>query len=88
MTGAKLEKFKNLMVFEIERAESFYEKANSEIASDDKKNLAAALVMAAVYRAILKKIGKNPLAILDEKIRLSRAESLIMALQGWFKSVV
>ncbi|OGR84440.1 MAG: hypothetical protein A2901_08415 [Elusimicrobia bacterium RIFCSPLOWO2_01_FULL_54_10] len=88
VTGAKLEKFKNLMVFEIERAESFYEKANSEIASDDKKNLAAALVMAAVYRAILKKIGKNPLAILDEKIRLSRAESLIMALQGWFKSVV
>jgi len=50
--------------------------------------LAAALVMAAVYRAILKKIGKNPLAILVEKIRLSRAESLIMALPGWFKSVV
>ena len=71
------------MNFEIERAESFYAKASECLDPKDRKNLIAAQIMASVYHAILKKIRKNPSAVLESRVRIPRALAFLKALQVW-----
>ena len=79
----KKSQFCDLMLFECERAESFYAKARANLVPVDRPNLLAAEIMTAVYHAILKKVKKNPLSVLDKKISLSKPEVFFRLAQGW-----
>ncbi len=73
----------DLLYFEIERARNYY-----RIAWDlfprygkERRRLVAAFSMGRVYETLLDKIAKDPFRIFSEKVRLSGAEKLKIALQ-------
>jgi phytoene synthase len=72
-----------LVAFECHRAEEYYAKARDCFFPGDRPNLVAAEVMTAVYHAILRKIQREPLIVLQGKVRLPKWESALRALQGW-----
>ena len=67
-------RFEDLIRFECERAESYYQKAKSNLVPSDRPSLAAAEVMSAVYHSILAKIQKDPRIVLRSKVRLPKWE--------------
>jgi 15-cis-phytoene synthase len=77
--------FKNLMVFQIERAEKFYNKALIELPAEDAKQQRTGLMMAAIYRTLLKEISTEPEKVLTSKISLPPLRKLILALKAYFK---
>lgn len=58
------------------RAKHFFNKARRLLPDEERKNLKAALIMAAFYEAILEKIRKRDFALDEKRIRLSKAEKL------------
>ncbi len=76
-------KFEDLMRFEIERAESYYQKAQENLKTGDRKNLVAAEVMTAVYHSILKEIRRRPSRVLEGKIRVSAGGVLFKIAAAW-----
>jgi len=73
------ETFEKLMIFESERANEFYEKANEYISSKDKGNMIAARIMEFIYKDLLKKIKKSNYNVFDNFIRVSKMKKLFIA---------
>ncbi len=72
--------FRDLMVFEIERAESFYEKSaalEERIDNDSRPTLRA---MTRIYHGLLRKVANRPQRVLSERVSLSPLSKLII---GW-----
>ncbi len=78
------DRFVGLMRYEAGRARSYYEKANDNLAREDEKYFFAARIMEKIYYAILQKIERNNFNVFDNKIRLSRARQLLIAINIWF----
>ncbi|MBI3012870.1 MAG: squalene/phytoene synthase family protein [Elusimicrobia bacterium] len=82
----KRKELKNLIRYEIERAQLYYDRSRMALDAEDRSNLVAAEVMRSIYYALLRKIQQNPLIILEKKVRLSKPGILICILRGWLKS--
>ncbi len=82
--GAKDKAFRSLFAFETARARDFYASAKSHLKPGDRRNMAAAEVMSAVYFSILTKIQRNPARVLQMKVSLSKPEAFFRIFQGWF----
>ena len=77
---------KALIEFQIERAESFYDKALRELPAEDAKQQRAGLMMAAIYRTLLREIKSDGAeTVLNHKIAIPPARKLILALKTFFK---
>lgn len=80
------EAVKKLLAFQIERAESFYDKALNTLPTEDKKNQRAGLMMAAIYRTLLREIqAGGPEIVLNNKISLGTLRKLLIAFRVWVK---
>jgi 15-cis-phytoene synthase len=77
--------FNNLMQYQIERAERFYNKALAELPKEDAKQQMAGLMMAAIYRTLLKEIATEPEKVLNHKVSLPPFRKLILALKAYCK---
>lgn len=84
--GHETEPVKKLMAFQIERAESFYDKALLALPEEDKKAQRPGLMMAAIYRTLLREIqADGPEKVLNSKTSLGGLRKLWLAWKVWLK---
>ena len=86
LKGAETPQIKELMEFQIERAESFYDKALRELPAEDAKQQRAGLMMAAIYRTLLREIKMDGAEkVLNHKVAIPPMRKLTLALKTYFK---
>jgi len=77
---------KQLLDYQIERAESYYDRALNELPSEDKKNQRVGLMMAAIYRTLLREIKSNGAQkVLNSRTSLGAFRKLYLAVYVWVK---
>ena len=77
--------FRELMAFQAERAESYYEQAFAHLPAVDRKAQRPGLVMAAIYRTLLREIAADGFQVLDRRISLTPVRKVWIAGSTWFK---
>lgn len=78
---------KNLLDFQVERAENYYDRALSELPYEDRKNQRVGLMMAAIYRTLLREIKADGTEkVLNTRTSLGALRKFGLALQVWFKT--
>jgi phytoene synthase len=77
---------KRLLDFQIERAESYYDKALSALPTEDHKNQRVSLMMASIYRTLLREISASGAEqVLNARISLGALRKMLLALKVWLK---
>ena len=77
---------KELIEFQIERAESYYDKAMRELPSEDAKQQRAGLMMAAVYRTLLREIKADGAEkVLNSRTSLGGLHKCWLVFSVWLK---
>ena len=77
---------KMLLENQIERAESYYDKALNELPAEDKKSQRVGLIMTAIYRTLLREIKAGGAEkVLNARISLGTLRKLWIAFSTWFK---
>ena len=77
--------FLNLMAFQAERAEAYYEQALSKLPAADRRNQRPGLIMAAIYRALLREIVRGGFLVLDRRTSLPPLRKVWLAGLTWLK---
>ena len=73
------ENFEKLMRFQAERANAMYEEALALLPAEDRRAQRPGLMMAAIYRAVLKEIERDNFHVLNQKISLTPIRKLWLA---------
>lgn len=73
---------KKLFEFQINRAQQYYEQAESKLPEEDRFSQRAGLIMSAVYQRILQEIKRKDYAILDSRISVSKFRKAWVAWQA------
>ena len=81
--GAVTEPVRSLMAFECRRAREFYQKAAAFVPPEDRKRLAAAEIMRAVYFETLTRIERNGYDVFTTRTRVPRSRQALIALKQW-----
>jgi len=77
---------KELIEYQIERAETYYDKALRELPTEDAKQQRAGLMMAAIYRTLLREIKADSAEkVLNYKTKLPPLRKILLAVQTYFK---
>lgn len=71
--------FARLMQYQVDRANSYYEKAMNELPEIDRYNQRAGLIMAEIYRTLLREIVSGDKQVLTHRIALSPMRKLWIA---------
>ncbi|TFW71477.1 squalene synthase HpnD [Methylotenera oryzisoli] len=80
---------KKLLESQIERAETYYDKALNELPGEDKKNQRVGLIMTAIYRTLLREIKVDGAEkVLNARISLGTLRKLWIAFSTWAKHLV
>ncbi len=79
------ENFRQLMEFQIERAEQYYVQAMAQLPSVDRKSQRPGLVMAAIYRTVLEEIKRDNCRVLTHRTSLTPLRKLWIAWRTWIK---
>lgn len=77
--------FRALMAFQAERAERFYDQAFAQLPAVDRKAQRPGLVMAAIYRTLLREIASDGFMVLDRRTSLTPLRKVWLAGTTWFK---
>ena len=77
--------FSEMMAFQAERAQGFYDLALAKLPPEDRPNQRAGLVMAAIYRTLLGEIRRDGFAVLDKRISLTPLRKLWIAWATWIR---
>ena len=86
LQGRESEQVRNLLEFQIERAESYYERAFAELPARDRKAQRTGLVMAAIYRSLLHEIKSGGgEKVLNARIALTPLRKLWIAWSTWVR---
>ena len=80
------EAFRELMAFEAERAEKFYDQAFAQLPAVDRKAQRPGLVMAAIYRTLLREIAADGFQVLDRRTSLTPLRKVWLAGTTWFRA--
>ena len=75
--------FRALMAAQAERADSFYDRAFAALAPEDRPAQRAGLIMAAIYRTLLREIRRDGFGVLDRRIALTPLRKLWIAWKTW-----
>jgi 15-cis-phytoene synthase len=79
---------KKLLDYQIERAESYYDRALNELPAEDRKSQRVGLMMAAIYRTLLREIKYDGAQkVLNSRTSLGTLRKLYLALQVWVKTL-
>ena len=77
---------KELIEYQIERAETYYDKALRELPTEDAKQQRTGLMMAAIYRTLLREIKTGSAEkVLTSKTSLPPFRKIMLAVQTYFK---
>ena len=79
------ENFARLMVFQIERAQQYYDNAFSNLPESDRKPQRPGIVMAAIYRTLLNEIQNDGCKVLTTRTTLTPLRKLWLAWKTWVK---
>ena len=74
---------RGLLAFECARAHEFYQRAMAARPDADRRRLAAAEIMRAVYFEYLRRIERRGYDVFAGKVRLARPEQAFIALRQW-----
>ena len=77
------EKLRQLIEYQIERAEKYYAQAFASLPSEDRKPQRPGLVMAAIYQTVLKEIRSSGCKVLDRRTSLTPIRKLWIAWRTW-----
>jgi phytoene synthase len=78
------ENLQKLLDFQIERAESFYDRALKSLPPEDKKQQRTGLIMTAIYRTLLREIKTSgSQLVLNSRISLTPLRKLYLAWSTW-----
>ena len=77
------ENFTRLMAFQIERAERYYNDAFAQLPQADRKAQRPGLVMAAIYRTLLREIADDGCKVLSQRTALTPLRKLWIAWKTW-----
>lgn len=77
------EAFRRLIDFQIERAEEFYRRALEALPATDRKAQRPGLVMAAIYRTLLREIREGGSRVLNQRTSLTPLRKLWIAWRTW-----
>jgi phytoene synthase len=80
------ENFARLMAFQIERAERCYATAFEQLPDADRKAQRPGLIMAAIYRALLREIVADGCKVLAQRTALTPARKLWIAWKTWMSA--
>jgi phytoene synthase len=75
--------FRRLMEFQIDRAEQHYEQAFAQLPAQDRRAQRPGLVMAAIYRTLLREIRHDGCRVLDRRMALTPMRKLWIAWRTW-----
>ncbi len=75
--------FAALMAFQTERAERYYAQALAELPDEDRKSQRPGLIMAAIYRTLLREIAAEKYQVLHQRIALTPVRKIWIAWQTW-----
>ena len=78
--------FRQLMAFQVERAQATYAQAFAQLPAADRKAQRAGLIMAAIYRATLDEIVRDDYRVLDQRISLPPLRKLWLAGRTWLRA--
>ena len=81
--GVVTEPVRALMAFECGRARDFYRQAEALVPPGDRKRLAAAEIMRAVYFETLRRIERNDYDVFTTRTRVPRPRQALIALRQW-----
>lgn len=79
------DEFRALMEFQIDRAEQYYDQALSQLPAGDRKSQRPGLVMAAIYRTLLREIRADGGRVLTYRTALTPVRKLWIATTTWIK---
>jgi phytoene synthase len=77
------ENFIELMRFQAKRVREYYHKARQSLQPDERITITAAEIMDAIYFRLLEKIELKDYDVFNNKIRVSNAHKMIIALKQW-----
>jgi 15-cis-phytoene synthase len=81
------DKVRALLEYEIERAETFYDKALRALPDEDKKTQRTGLMMAAIYRTLLREIkADDPTLVMNARISLPPMRKFWLALRTFMRN--
>ncbi len=84
--GVESAQVKELLEFQIERAESFYDKALRALPAEDTKSQKTGLMMAAIYRTLLREIKADGAEkVLNSKTSLGGLRKIWLAFHTWLR---
>jgi phytoene synthase len=83
LNGRDSDNFMGLMRFQIARAEQCYDEAFACLPAEDRRDQRPGLVMAAIYRTLLKEIAADPGAVLRQRTSLTPIRKLWIAWKTW-----
>ncbi|MGP1676210.1 MAG: presqualene diphosphate synthase HpnD [Burkholderiales bacterium] len=75
--------FVRLMAFQIERAEHYYSLAFEQLPQLDRKAQRPGLIMAAIYRTLLREIAEDGCKVLSQRTALTPVRKLWIAWKTW-----
>ena len=79
------EAFRALMAFQAQRAETFYDQALAKLPAIDRASQRPGLVMAAIYRTLLREIAADGFQVLDRRTSLTPLRKVWLAGSTWFR---
>jgi phytoene synthase len=79
------EGFRALLEEQAARAESYFELAFSRLHPEDRRDQRAGLIMAAIYRTLLKEIRRDGFPVLDGRVSLTPVRKLWIAWKTWIR---
>ncbi len=79
LTGSYSERFTALMRFQAERAQGLYDQALALLPATDRRTQKPGLMMASIYRCLLREIEKENFAVLHQRISLTPLRKLWLA---------
>lgn len=85
LNARQTDNFKQLMEFQYQRAQEFYDLAFSELPQADRKAQKTGLVMAAIYRTLLEEIRHDGYLVLTQRTALTPVRKLWIAWRTWIK---
>jgi len=79
INGENSNEIRELLAFQAQRAEQYYQKAYQTLPNNDRFNQRSGLIMAAIYHALLEHIKKNNYDIFGKRLKLSPLRKLWIA---------
>jgi phytoene synthase len=82
-------RFISLMNFQADRATAFFREAAEAVPAEDRKALAPALVMGAIYQELLRQMRRDGFRVFDKRYRISKLRKLAILTKhlvaGWLR---